>query len=100
MNDLQMKLFMEAQYIYYAWLLFTKSLKDTQLMTWSQTVAYKETSVTLPLSTRSGQFWRLLLSASPSIQGISILLRSVCLMGKTPFLAILIPIRIMPKPEK
>ena len=90
---------MEAQDIYYVWLLSTESPEATQvkprkLNTWSRTVVYKEISVTLPPGVHPGQSWRLLLSASPSIQEMSIPLGNVHSTGKTPF-----PV-ITSKPEK
>ncbi|KAF9648854.1 hypothetical protein BDM02DRAFT_3235344 [Thelephora ganbajun] len=104
-NDLRTELFLGTQDIYYAWLSSTESLQHTQLkprklMTWSQAVAYKEISVALPPNARPGQLWRLLLSASPSIQHISISFGNVRSTGRVPFPVISMPIRIAPKPEK
>jgi len=105
-NDLRTELFPGTQDIYYAWLSSTESLEGThvkprKLMTWSQAVAYKEISVALPQNARPGQFWRLLLSAFPSIQSyMSISLGSVCSTGKSPLPVISMPVRIIAKPEK
>ena len=104
-NDLRTELFTETQDIYYAWLSSTESLEGTQvktrkLMTWSRAVAYKEICIALPPSARPGQSWRLLLSASPSIQDMSIPLGNVRSTGKTPLPVISMPIRITPKLEK
>ena len=104
-NDLRTELFTGTQDIYYAWLSSTESLDDTRvkprkLMTWSQTVAYKEISIALPPSARPGQSWRLLLSASPSLQEMSIPLGNVSSTGKTPFPVISMPIQITSKLEK
>jgi len=104
-NDLRTELFTETQDIYYVWLSSTESLGDTQvkprkLMEWSRAIAYKEISVALPPSARPGQSWRLLLSASPSIQEMSIPLGNVRSVGRTPFPVISMPIRITPKSEK
>ena len=104
-NDLRTELFPGTQDIYYAWSSSTDSIEDAQikprkLMTWSRTVAYKEISIALPPSARPGQFWRLLLSPSPSIRGSFVSLGNVRSTGKEPFPVISIPIRITPKPEK
>ena len=104
-NDLRTELFTETQDIYYVWLLSAESTEATQvkprkLTTWSQAVAYKEISVALPPSARPGQSWRLLLSASPSIQDTTIPLGNVRSTGKIPFPVISMPIKITPKPEK
>lgn len=106
-NDLRTELFPGTQDIYYAWLSPTESLEEAQvkikprkLTTWSQAVAYKEMSVALPPNARPGQSWRLVLSASPSIQAMSIPLGNVRSTGKTPFPVISMPIRITPKSEK
>ena len=104
-NDLRTELFPGNQDIYYAWLPPTESFEDTQmkprkLMTWTPAIAYKEISLTLPPNARPGQFWRLLLSASPSIQHMSVSLGQVRSTGKAPFPVISMPIRITPKPEK
>jgi len=104
-NDLRTELFPKTQDIYYAWLSSTESLEDIQvkprkLMTWSQAVAYKEISTTLPPNARPGQSWRLLLSASPSIHHVSISLGNIRSTGETPFPVISMPIKITPKPEK
>lgn len=104
-NDLRTELFPGSQDIFYAWLSSTESLEDTEakprkLMTWSQAVAYKEISIALPSNARPGQFWRLLLSASPLIQHAFVSLGNIRLTGKEPFPVISMPIRITPKPEK
>ena len=104
-NDLRTELFPGTQDIYYAWLSSTESLEGThikprKLMTWSKAIAYKEISVALPPDARPGQFWRLLLSASPSIHYMSISLGNVCSTGKTPLPVISMPVRIVAKPEK
>jgi hypothetical protein len=75
-------------------------VKPRKLTEWSQAVAYKVISVALPPSARPGQSWRLLLSASPSIQEMSIPLGNVRSTGKTPFPVISMPIRITSKSEK
>ena len=104
-NDLRTELFPGNQDIYYAWLPPTESFEDTQmkprkLMTWTPAIAYKEISLTLPPNARPGQFWRLLLSASPSIRNASVSLGNVRSTGREPFPVISMPIRITPKPEK
>jgi hypothetical protein len=104
-NDLRTELFPGAQDIYYAWLPSTEPLEDAQvvprkLMTWSQAVAYKEISVTLPPNARPGQYWRLLLSSSPSVQHMFTSLGDIRSTGKSPFPVISMPIKITPKQEK
>jgi hypothetical protein len=104
-NDLRTELFPGTLDIYYAWLSSAEPLKDTlvqprKLMTWSRAVAYKEISVALPAIARPGQFWRLLLSGSPSNQNASVSLGNVHSTGKTPFPVISMPIRITGKPDK
>ena len=104
-NDLRTEPFPESQDIYYAWFSSTESFENTgvkprKLMTWSQAVASKEISITLPPNARPGQFWRLLLSASPSIQNAFISLGNTRSTGKEPFPVISMPIRIAPRPEK
>jgi len=104
-NDLRTELFPRTQDIYYAWLSSTESLEDVRvkprkLMTWSQAIAYKEISVALPPNVRPGQSWRLLLSASPSIQDGFISLGGVRSTGKVPFPVLSMPIQITPKLEK
>lgn len=104
-NDLRTELFQGTQDIHYAWLSSTDSIEDAQvkprkLMTWTQAVAYKEISIALPPDARPGQFWRLLLSPSPSIQSSFVPLGNVRSTGKGPFPVISMPIRITPKPEK
>ncbi|KAF9644989.1 hypothetical protein BDM02DRAFT_3263230 [Thelephora ganbajun] len=69
-------------------------------MTWSQAVAYKGIFITLPLNARPGKPWRLLLSASPSIQRMSISVGNVRLTEKAPFPVVSMPVEITPKPEK
>jgi len=104
-NDLRTELFPGTQDIYYAWLSSTESFEDAQvkprkLMAWSQAVAYKEISIALPPNARPGQFWRLLLSPSPSIRNAFVSLGNVRSTGKEPFPVLSMPIRITPKPEK
>ena len=101
-NDLRTEFFPGTQDIYYAWL---PPLEDAQvvprkLMTWSQAVAYKEISVTLPPNARPGQCWRLLLSPSPSAQHMFTSLGNIRSTGKSPFPVISMPIKIIPKQEK
>ena len=104
-NDLRTELFPGNQDIYYAWLSSTEPFEGTQvkprkLMTWSRAIAYKEISVSLPADARPGKHWKLLLSASPSIQNALVSLGDVRSTGKEPFPVISMPIRITQKPEK
>ena len=104
-NDLRTELFPGTQDIYYAWLSSTEFLEDTQvqlrkLMIWTQAVAYKEISISLPPISRPGQYWRLLLSGSPSIRDTFTSLGNIYSTGKTPLPVISMPIKITPKPDK
>ena len=73
-------------------------MRPRKLMTWSPVVTYKEISVALPPNAL--QFWRLLLSASPSNQNAFVSLGNVRSTGRDPFPVISMPIRITQKPEK
>jgi len=104
-NDLRTELFPGTQDIYYTWLSSTDSIEDgrlkpRKLTTWSQAVAYKEISIALPPNARPGQFWKLLLSPSPSTRNAFVSLGKAHSTGREPFPVISMPIRITPKLEK
>jgi protein N-lysine methyltransferase METTL21D len=76
-NDLRTEPFHGSQDIFYSWAQVQSAQRDDivilakpkKLTTWRQSNAYKEIQVPLPPGLRSGQSWRLILSAQSHIEG-------------------------------
>jgi protein N-lysine methyltransferase METTL21D len=75
-NDLRTEPFHGSQDLFYSWAQVQNPHQDNifakpkKLTTWRQSNAYKEIQVPLPSGLRSGQSWRLILSAKPHIEGL------------------------------